>query len=361
MRGKGITHDTGFLSAGTSTREPFDSEVVRREMLVIHDDLHCNAVRITGGDPVRLKIAATHAADAGLEVWLCPFTNGLTQGELLELLADCAEHAERLRRNGAEVVMLTGSELSLFTVGFLPGETLEQRLALIADPFRLRPMIGEVRVRINDFLRRALEVVRARFGGKVSYASLPLEAVAWAPFDIISTDAAYRTKATAAHFRDNILAFVAQGRAQGKPVAITEFGCTTHRGAADGAGDSLGEGAIIVWDGARPVRLNGEYVRDENEQATYLHEVLDVFEAEGVDSAFVNTFARYDLPHRSDPSEDFDMASFGVVKVLDGDNASRNRRYPDMPWEPKVAFDTLADFYGGRREKNPASVSALTG
>ncbi|HEX9221463.1 MAG TPA: hypothetical protein VF858_13340, partial [Gemmatimonadaceae bacterium] len=302
MRGKGITYDTGFLSAGTSTREPFDPEVVRREMRVIHDDLHCNAVRVTGGYADRLKLAATYAADAGLDVWLCPFTNGLTQGELLDLLADYAEHAEQLRRNGAEVVMLTGSELSLFTTGFLPGETLAERLALVADPLRVRPMIKEVRARINDFLRRAVDVVRARFGGKVSYASLPLEGVDWAPFDIISTDAAYRTAATAAHFRENIRAFVAQGRAQGKPVAITEFGCTTHRGAADGGGDSLVEGAIIVWgDDARPVRLNGEYVRDEDEQATYLREVLEVFEAEGVDNAFVNTFARYDLPHRRDP------------------------------------------------------------
>jgi len=346
VRGKGITYDTGFFSAGASTHEPFDPEVVRREMRVIRDDLHCNAVRITGGDPDRLKIAATHAADAGLEVWLCPFTNGVTQGELLDILADCAEHAERLRRNGAEVVLLTGSELSLFTVGFLPSETLEQRLALVADPLRIRPIIGEVRARINDFLRKAVEIVRARFGGKVSYASLPLEGVDWAPFDIISTDAAYRTKVTAAHFRDNIRAFVAQGHAQGKPVAITEFGCTTHRGAADGGGDSLVEGAIIVWDGARPVRLNGEYFRDEDEQATYLREVLEVFEAEGVDNAFVNTFARYDLPHRSDPHEDFDMASFGVVKVLDGKSGSGVRRYPDMPWEPKTAFTTLADFYG---------------
>jgi hypothetical protein len=350
MRGEGITYDTGFLSAGTSTHEPFDPEVVRREMRVIRDDLHCNALRITGGDPDRLKIAATHAAAAGLEVWLSPFTNGLTQDELLGVLAGCAEHAERLRRNGAEVVMLTGSELSLFTIGFLRGETLEQRLVLIADPIRLRPMIADVRARINDFLRRAVEVVRARFGGKVSYASLPLEGVDWAPFDIISTDAAYRTKETAAHFRDNICAFVAQGRAKGKPVAITEFGCTTHRGAADGGGDSLVEGAIIVWgDDARPVRLNGEYVRDEDEQATYLREVLDVFEAEGVDNAFVNTFARYDLPHRNDPREDFDMASFGVVKVLDGQSASGVRRYPDMPWEPKAAFTALANRYGRQR------------
>jgi len=342
MRGKGITFDTGFFSAGTSTREPFDAEIVRREMRIIRDDLHCNAVRVTGGDPERLKIAATYAADAGLEVWVCPFTNGLTQDELLDLLADCAEHAERLRRSGAEVVMLTGSELSLFTVGFLPGGTLQERLALVADPLRVRAIIGEVRVRINDFLRRAVDAVRARFGGKVSYASLSLEGVDWARFDIISTDSAYRTAATAARFRENIRAFVAQGRAQGKPVAITEFGCTTHRGAANGGGDL----DLVVWgDDGRPARLKGEYVRDEDEQATYLREVLEVFAAEGVDDAFVNTFARYDLPHRSDPHTDFDMASFGVVKVLDGTSGLRGQRYPDMPWEPKAAFDTLADCY----------------
>src|SRR6266567_2214797 len=152
MRGRGITYDTGFLSAGTSTREPFDPEIVRREMRIIRDDLHCNAVRITGGDAERLKIAATHAADAELEVWLSPFSNGITQDDLLDLLADCAAHAERLRQNGAEVVMLTGSEISLFILGFLPGETLEQRLALVADPLRVRPIINEVRARINDFL-----------------------------------------------------------------------------------------------------------------------------------------------------------------------------------------------------------------
>jgi hypothetical protein len=346
MRGKGITYDTGFLSAGSSTREPFDPDVVRREMAIIHDDLHCNAVRITGGDVERLKMAATHAADAGLEVWLSPFSNGVTQGELLELLADCAGHAEGLRRQGVEVVMLTGSEISLFVVGFLPGERLEQRLAMIADPLRLRPMIADVRARINDFLGQAVELVRARFGGKVSYASLPLEGVDWAPFDIISTDAAYRTKATAAHFRDNMRAFVAAGRAQGKPVAITEFGCTTHRGASDGGGDSLVERAMVVWDGARPVRLNGDFTRDEGEQARYLLEVLDVFDSEGVDNAFVNTFARYDLPHHSDPRQDFDMASFGVVKVLDRQRDPRSRQYPGMPWEPKASFTALANYYG---------------
>jgi len=70
--------------------------------------------------------------------------------------------------------------------------------------------------------------------------------------------------------------------------------------------------------------------------------LLDVFVTERVDAAFLYTFARYDLPHSSASHEDFDMASSGVVKVL----AWRpGRRYPDMPWEPKVAFYALAEYY----------------
>jgi hypothetical protein len=316
-------------------------------MRVIRNDLHCTAVRVTGGDPDRLEIAATHAANAGLEVWFCPFTNGLTQDALLALLADCAERAARLRRRGAEVVLLTGSELSLFTAGFLPGDTLAERLSLVTDPSRARPLIPEVRARVNDFLRRAATVVRAHFGGPVSYASiLPLEGVDWAPFDIIATDAAYRTSATATCFRENVRAFVEQGRVQGKPIAVTEFGCGAHRGAADLAG---GLSAIVWGDDGRAVRPNGDFVRDEDVQAAYLRESLDVFAAEGVDAAFVYTFARYDLPHRDDPHVDLDMVSAGVVKVLDGDRSPRDprgRRYPDMPWEPKAAFDALADWFG---------------
>jgi hypothetical protein len=38
-------------------------------MRVIRDDLHCTAVRITGGDPDRLELAATYAFETGLEVW----------------------------------------------------------------------------------------------------------------------------------------------------------------------------------------------------------------------------------------------------------------------------------------------------
>jgi hypothetical protein len=334
MRGKGITYDTGFFYAGVSTRETFDPEVVKREMRVIHDDLHCNVVRIFGGNADRLEIAAIHAVSAGLEVWFSPFTSNLTTDELLDFLADCAERAERLRQRGAEVVFVTGAELSLFTVGFLPGDTLEDRIGLLAAPQRLRELLPQIPPLINDFLGKAVARVRERFGGKVSYASIPYERVDWTPFDFISVDA-YRSSEIADRYRDAIRSLVTQG----KPVAITEFGCTTFRGAADRGARG---GMIVEYDNNIPIRLDGDYIRDEAEQATYLRELLEIFTAEGVDTAFVNTFATYALPHRHDPRVDLDMASYGVVKVLED---RPGRSYPDMPWEPKAAFTALADFY----------------
>jgi hypothetical protein len=335
MRGKGITYDTGFFNAGVSTRDSFDCEVVKREMRIIHDDLHCNAVRITGGNAERLEVAAIHAADADLEVWFSPFTCDLSTDELLHFLSDCAERAERLRRQGAEVVLLTGAELSLFTRGFLPGDTLQERLDLLTAPHRLRELLPHVPARINGFLCQAAARVRERFSGKISYASIPsFERVDWTPFDFIGVDA-YRSKELANQYREGIRVLVAQG----KPVAITEFGCATFRGAAD---KSSWGGMIVEYEKNRPVRLNGDYIRDEAEQATHLRELLDIFTVEGVDSAFVNTFVSYHLLHRRDPHLDLDLASYGVVKVLEGRSGDV---YPDMPWEPKAAFTTLSDFY----------------
>ena len=108
--------------------------------------------------------------------------------------------------------------------------------------------------------------------------------------------------------------------------------------------------ATIVWgaDG-RALRPNGDFVREEQEQAAYVRESLEVFAAEGVEAAFVYTFARYDLPYRPDPHLDLDMLSAGLVKVLDeqsGASGLHGRRYPTMPWEPKAAFDVVADCFG---------------
>ncbi|NUP66750.1 MAG: hypothetical protein HOW71_31765 [Nonomuraea sp.] len=340
MRAYGVTYDTGFRSGGTTTHEPFDPGTVRRDLRIIHDDLGCDAVRVTGGDADRLETAARHAADAGLEVWYSPFTNGLTQDELMAFIADAAGRAERLRGEGARVVLLTGSEISLFTSGFLPGDSLEDRLGLLADPARLRAALPGLPARVNTFLGRAVAAARERFGGPVGYASLPFEGVDWTPFDLIATDAGYRDATTANGFREGLRAQVARG----KPFAVTEFGCVTYRGAADlgGRGDS-----VIAWDERARPRLTSAVTRDEDEQARYVRELLDIYDEEGADTAFVNTFARRDLPTSPEPDRDFDVGSFGIVKILEGGRTGS--AYPGMPWEPKAAFHALTEYGRARR------------
>jgi hypothetical protein len=339
MRAKGISYDTGFVRNGAISRERFDPDVVKRELGIIRDDLHCTAVRVIGGDPERLELAARYAADLGLEVWLSPYPLELTTDEMLVLLADCAERAERLRQRGAEVVFVTGAELSLMNKGFLPGDTPDERLdPLLNQPDRLRERVGELSARVNDFLGNAVAVVRERFGGKITYAAIPLERVDWAPFDLVSVDL-YRSAEVADQFAEGVRTLVAQG----KPVAITEFGTAAYRGVGDRGARAL---EIVEWDkdtGA-PMRLNGKYVRDETGQATYLRELLEIFDTEGVDSAFVFLLALDGFPHRpdGDPRDDLDLASPGIVKVLDNRHGDT---YPDMPWEPKAAFTALADYY----------------
>lgn len=141
---KGIVYDTGFINAGVTTKEKFDTNIVKREMHIIKNDLHCNAVRITGGDADHLETAATLAVSEGLEVWYCPFTCGLTISELSSFLIDAAERSERIRSSGADVVFITGLEISLFNKGIFKEEKLAERLALITNPAKFREQLPQV-------------------------------------------------------------------------------------------------------------------------------------------------------------------------------------------------------------------------
>jgi hypothetical protein len=279
----------------------------------------------------------------------------MSTGDMLALFADCAERAERLRRSGAEVVFVTGAELSIMNPGFLPGDSTEERMALLSRPDRVREVIGAAGDRVNAFLAEAVAVVRARFGGRVTYASVPLDRVDWTPFDIVSMDV-YRSAEIAGTFAETFAAGMRSPALQGKPVAITEFGSATYRGAGDRGAMGL---EIVEYDRNGPVRLTGDHVRDEAGQAAYLRELLEVFDDAGVDSAFVFIFALTDHPHRpgGDPRDDLDLTSYGIVKVLedaDGDT------YPGLPWEPKAAFGAVAGYYGRRASTNEVTRSSVT-
>lgn len=339
MRAKGVAYDTGFIYRGSVSRERFDPGVVRRELAIIRDDLHCNAVQVVGGDPGRLELAARHAAELGLEVWFSPCPLELAPGEILALFADCAERAERLRKAGAEVVFVAGIELSLMDRGFVPGNTVQERLSwLFSEPGRRERLTG-VSACLGDFLARAVAEIRERFAGKITYASIPFERPDWALFDIVSVEL-IRNADVAGQYRDGVRSLVAGG----KPVAITGFGASTYLGAGDRGARAM---EIVEYDDSQtPLRLDGKYTRDEPGQAANLREVLEILDVEGVDSAFVWLFELCNFPHRpdGDPRDDLDLASPGIVKTLENRHGDT---YPDMTWEPKAAFAAVAECYAG--------------
>ena len=342
MRARGICYDTGFVRPGSNSRVRFDPELVRRELTVIRDDLHCDAVHLTGGDPERLELAARHAADLGLEIWFSPYPLELGADEMLGLFADCAERAERIRRRGAEVVFVTGVELSVMNQGFLDGAGTEERLAwLLADSELRADRMAMASTRVNAFLRDAVTVVRERFHGSITYAAIPFEGVDWSPFDFVTYEL-IRSAEVADRFREAVRDLTTT---QPKPVAVTGFGTATWRGAGEVAPRSMDVLESDPVTGA-PLRLTRACERDEEGQAAYLCELLEIFDSEGVDSAFVFLFALDNLPHRpdGDPRDDLDLASLSVVKVLEGRHGDA---YPDMPWEPKAAFAAVAECYGG--------------
>ena len=238
-------------------------------------------------------------------------------------------------------MFVAGVELSIMNRGFMPGDSVDERLGLLlGDPDRRRERLAEVSARLNDFLGEAVAVVRERFRGRVTYAAIPFERVDWTPFDIMSVEL-IRSAEVAGQFREGVRSLVAGG----KPVAITGFGTAAYRGAGDRGGRVM---EILEYDedtGA-PVRLDGEYARDEAGQAAYLRELLEIFDAEGVDGAFVFLFALDGFPHRpgGDPRLDLDLASLGIVKMLED---RRGDTYPDMAWEPKAAFTAVAECYRG--------------
>jgi hypothetical protein len=343
MRARGINYDTGFSPSGHNTRETFEPAQVEHEMRVIADDLHCDAVRISGGDPERISVSARYAVAAGLEVWFSPFPCDMGVDELRPYFAECADRAEELRKDGAPVVLVNGCEISLFANGFFPGETALERIHNVTHGGpELWAVMPEALGRTAAFLSETAELARARFGGRITYASGTWENVDWRAFDLVAVDA-YRDANNRDTFRDQVRGLFQHG----KPVVVTEFGSCTYRGAADRGG--LGW-AVVDWD---TQTLTEPLVRDEQEQVRYATELLDVFERLGVDTAFWFTFAGYGLPFHEEPLRDLDMASYGVVRITP---------YSGTPWERKAVFDTLASSNAGNkaaRTSTPVSPNAV--
>ena len=339
MKRKGVNYDVGIYPFGKArpSRPVFDPAIVRREIEIIKNDLHCNTIRIVGRDIDRLAAASEFALDQGLEVWFSPALHDADGEQTLAYFVECAQAAEALRLKLPKVVFVAGWELTFFMKGLVLGNSGLERIAAFMRPWRLlwsAVRLGPFNQNLNRFLAKAVAEVRRYFHGAVTYASGAWENVDWTPFDFVSVDC-YRDAMNEGTFREKLRKYFAHG----KPVVITEFGCCTYKGADEKGGYGW---AIVDWS-AEPPRLKGKCIRDEEVQATYLIELLDIFVDEKVDGAFAFTFVMPKYPHASEPRFDLDMASYALVKSY---TDRKGVAYLEMPWEPKVSFRMLAEYYG---------------
>jgi hypothetical protein len=354
VKHQGVHYDTGTVFRGpgfaiSTRRKPLDMTVVRRELQVIRDDLHANAVRVVGSDLRRLTEVARVALELGLEVWFSPAFFEYPPEETTSKLLSAATAAGSLEAaHRGQLVFVAGFEHTLFTRGLLPGRSVVARVQrLKAEPALLRT------AKLNEFLGSLVPRLRASFSGPLTYGSLSFEQVDWEPFDYVGVDH-YRDD----RVKDRYVEMLEPFMATGKPVIVTELGMRTYRGAESSG--ALGFGVTDttrLYLHTRPLigrffrpRLKGTFERDEAMQARELAETLDELEHAGVAGALISTFATPGAHTDPDPRYDLDMDSMSLVKALP--HGQHGTTHPDMTWEPKAAFTAVARHFAGNAPAN---------
>jgi hypothetical protein len=335
---RGINYDVGtYYRKEELSRPDFDEDIIKKEIGLIKDELHCDAIKITGYDVSRLSKASELALQQGLQVWLTPSYIDATKEEAATHLVACAIAAEKLRLTYSNIIFVTGFEYSIFLKGFVKGETIYDRLSRMFSPFNLiLNLLGLKRGlynKLNAFLKGTMCEVRKHFNGPVTYASGTWEKINWDLFDLVGIDhylAAYNksfyNKQLEAYYKFK------------KPIVVMEFGCCAYKGAEEKG--PMGW-AITEMSGGRRMIKNG-YTRDESIQANYIAEVLDIISQQQVHAVFVFTFINPMYQFDSNPRFDLDMASYGIVKPLD-DAGPENHK--GLKWLPKEAYYRLSDYY----------------
>ena len=254
MNRKGVCYDVGRVMMGGNWRPSFDPKVVHRELGIIKNDLHCNAVRICGLDIDRLMTAAEDALTQGLEVWLSPEMWDRSPDETVEYIRRAATRAEALRQRWpGKLVFSLGSELTLFMKGILEGDNFFERMNNPSFWQSIRE--GKHNEPLNAFLGKANSAVRQVFHGQVTYFSVPLEMVDWGPLDFVGVDL-YRDTWIEKQYGQMARAYLAHNR----PVIIGEFGCCTYQGAEKLGGSGFLVAFGMMEDYLGPIRALPEHI-----------------------------------------------------------------------------------------------------
>lgn len=339
LRQQGVVYDVGRALDARSInwRPDYSPALVRRELGIIRDALHANAVRLCGRDPRRLLPAVEYAASLGLDVWVCPELWNATPTLTLRYLGAVAEAAEPLRRRWPDQLTFSlGNEFTLFMRGIVPGRNHGRRATSPALAATIRS--GRHTPPLRAFLAEAAATVRGVYTGPISYCALPFEQVDWSLFDVVGINHYRQTRGMTT---ERYLVKIARLRAIGKPVAITEFGYPACRETDNPDFLSTLNATPLSLLGSglgrfvRP-RVRSVHDRDEPAQADRLIEQLTVIDRSGVDAAFVTCFSFQLGPYSDDPRHDIDAITLSLVRTLPPGETGTT--YLGLPWEPKQAF-----------------------
>ncbi|MFA1821010.1 type II CAAX prenyl endopeptidase Rce1 family protein [Virgibacillus oceani] len=333
LKQRGIIYDVGSSYApGQSSREKWDKEAVKYDLEVIRKSLHCNAVTLMGDNLDRLEEAAHYAFEHDLFVWMHPASFDSEPHEMLSQLKNGAILAEKLREKHEDKIGLkVGLEISVFTAGSIPGKDFERRAQNLKWFGLLLPWFSS---RLNELLKQTVEVARKYFRGDITYGSGSWEDVNWEMFDFIGVNYFFDTS-TAANYVEGLRRY----KRFNKPIVITEFGCCAYEGAELKGGEG---GWIQDWSNLNERILDGRYTRNEQVQADYIGQLVEVFERENIYGAFINQFIEEDHPYSEEALYDLDMASLGIVKACPNKTAQTTDK---RGWLPKKAFYEAAYRY----------------
>ena len=324
---RGIGYDAGVIyDHDFDSRPHWSPTQTRDDLRVIRQELGCDSVLVMATDIDRLIDTARLAREEGLNVWVQPRLFDADRDVISEYVGKVAERAEALRMSHGEIYLNIGCELSLSARGFTPGKTFSARGSLLPLFSVFLPLIN---VRLRAYLRQLVHTVRTRFNGPISYGAGEWERPDWSLFDVVGLDA-YRDATNAWRFAPAIRNLVAKHHRQGRPVYIFEFGTCSYVGAAENASQASG----ILKEGPAGLRVPRSATRDEQVQARYIEEMLEIFTEAAVDGTFVWGFSEPQLIRSMQPGQDLDLASYGVVAPA-----------PDGSWTPKAAFHTVARKY----------------
>ncbi len=330
---RGVTYDCGVeFYYNAPNRPDSDRAYLRNELTAIRDELNCTSVGLYGSNVERLLEATDVALELGLHPWVQPrFIDEYTEFTIPKLV-DFGRELEARMTSEQPIVFNIGCENAMFLSGIVPGRIFDDRVNTLINTIDQIPVYID---RLNSYLSEAVIAIRPNFSGQLTYSASEWEEIDWSWFDIIGIDF-YKTADNQATYVDQLKQYLSMG----KPLAITEFGCGCFKGSEELGGDTY----TVVDYTQDPPRVPDWVVRDESVQADYVSELIDLYAAEGVHSAFVHNFIEPASPHNPEPEYDYDVASYGIVKTYGEDS---EKPYAGTGyWEPKASFKAIAGIYG---------------